>query len=212
MSVVIIDGISGSGKSRLLVGLQRLAQQRTPTYTKLFLTEHMTERFFERVNPSIPEVHAHVARLLRVVAEMEAIRAAGPFAQHDRILTMTLERLFLTLMSRGLMTMDFFAEEGELISATRMRHIFLMIPQGLIKDRIARSLLHRTKAWVDYVESLGGLTGAVTHFATQQEVMAEANARLPNTIERMTLEVSELTNLDDETLLEGLLWSHRSLS
>ena len=110
------------------------------------------------------------------------------------------------------MTADFFVQEAELIAATRMRHVFLVVPKELIEERIARSLSHRAKAWADYVDSLGGLPGAVAHFATQQAGMAEANARLPDTIERKTLEVTNLEQLKNHVLLEELLWPRRSLS
>ncbi|CAG9001645.1 MAG: hypothetical protein CENE_03668 [Candidatus Celerinatantimonas neptuna] len=212
MSAVIIDGISGAGKTLLLQGLQRVAQEQVPNYSKLIITEHMTERFFEKVTPSVCDVHTHVARILRLVDQLQLVRAAGPFATHDRILTIAVERLFLTLISRRLMTSDFFVQEAELIASLKLRHVFLVVPDEQIEERIARSLSHRTKAWADYVDSLGGLRGAVQYFSARQTDMTEANAQLPDSITRKTLEIFELEQLKDNELLEELLWSRHSLS
>jgi hypothetical protein len=187
-------------------------QEHVPNYTKLIITEHMTERFFEKASPSVRDVHTHITRILRLVEQMQSIHAAGPFAAQDRILTIIIERLFLTLMSRRLMDADFFVQETDLIAALRIRHFFLVVPKELIEERIARSLPYRSKAWADYVDNLGGLPGAVAHFTAQQASMAEANTLLPDAIERKTLEVTSLEQLKNHALLEELLWPRCSLS
>jgi hypothetical protein len=206
LTAIIIDGISASGKSILLQGLRLISEERATNFTKLFLTEHLTERFFEKEMPLRSGIHEHVARILRLVGEIQSMQAASPFADNKKILTITIERLFLTLLSRGLMTTDFFSEEAELVKKTDLKNIFLVVPKALIGERIAQSLIHRNQGWRDYIGRLGGLSGAISHFQAQQDTMWRANEALSKHISTEAIEVADLADLSDKNFLEGILW------
>lgn len=206
MSAIVVDGISASGKSLLLQGLQRISGESHPNCTKLILTEHLTERFFEKEVPSRAGIHHHVARILRLVNELQSIHAASPFFATPGIVTAMIERLFLTLMSRDLMSIDFFSEHAELVEATALRSVLLIVPEALIKDRIDQSLMHRNQGWRDYINRLGGLSGAALHFHRQQDAMRRANEALSAHIPTQILEIDNPAEIFEDKLLRGILW------
>ncbi|MEI7600735.1 MAG: hypothetical protein WCJ41_15615 [Aestuariivirga sp.] len=206
MSLLIIDGISCAGKSLLLANLQRVAQQGAVNFSKLFISEHLTERVFEGLAPTSSDVRAHTLRLLDVAYGLRSILSDSPFAERPRTLSMVIERLFLTFMSRGLLTLDFFAEHRELLHALAPRHVFLVVPEGEIERRIVDSMERRSPLWANFISSLGGAQTAAHRFATQQAAMASANAALPDTIAKLTFEISDLAFLSDPNFAEKLLW------
>jgi predicted ATPase len=205
MSIIVIDGISVSGKSVLLKALQRRVLDLWPNYSKLVLTEHLTERLFERRNASPAQVHLHVARVLRLAAELKAMQAEGPFSDNGAISTIMIERLFLTLMSRGLMTASFFSEHAVLVDSVELKSVFLFVPLDQIKDRIAQSLTHRKAGWIDFIASLGGVEGAAASFEKQQDEMRHLNENLRPYMQTQTIEVADTAELFVDATLDGIL-------
>lgn len=205
MAAIIVDGISASGKSFLLRALKRMSDDSSPNFTKLYLTEHLTERFFEQNLPPRLGIHEHVARILRLAGELQAIKAASPFSSNKNVVTIIIERLFLTLLSRELMNESFFDDHAELLNHVELKSVLLVIPEALIEERIARSMGERNQGWHDYIERLGGLRGATAHFLAQQERMLQANKFLTEYIASEVVEVVDVEMLSDNHLLGRLL-------
>lgn len=205
MSVVVIDGISASGKSLLLQALQRKALDQRPNFSTLVLTEHLTERFFENRNVSQTQVHLHVARILRVSDELKALQAESPFPEAGKRVTIMVERLFLTLMGRGLMTADFFSEHAALVESTAPQCVLLLVPPGQIEQRIAQTLTHRNTGWCAYIESLGGIERAAEHFERQQDKLLQLNELLSKYVPTHTIQVADTAELTRNAILEKFL-------
>lgn len=205
MSIVIVDGISAAGKSLLLQALQRTLIESRPNYAKFFLTEHFTERYFEKGDTSTESVHEHVLRILNILANVQAMHLEGPFSQKQKILTIVVERLFLTLMSRGMLTKEFFDGHGGFIQGLNIKNIFLYVPPDLIAKRIEKSLSHRNAQWHDFVLSLGGVEGAARHFLVQQEKMLALSDALQEFMTTHTVKVANVDVLSQPELLESLL-------
>ncbi|PWC12609.1 hypothetical protein [Brenneria corticis] len=135
----------------------------------------------------------------------EAMQDDSPLCRNDKILTLIIERLFLTLMSRGLMTIDFFGGiTAALVKQAKLHSIFLVVPPEHIKARIVQSLEHRNPGWVDFILSLGGIDQATSHFIKQQENMFSLNETI-STYKHAIIEVDDIADLSDETLLENIL-------
>lgn len=211
MVAVVVDGISASGKSLLLRAIKRASDDIGPNFTKLYLTEHLTERFFERATPSPAEVHAHVARLLRLAASLQAIQSASPFSGNDKVVTIVIERLFLTLLSRELMLETFFDEYAEVFRDVGLKSILLIIPDAAIEGRLARSITERNQAWRDHIDRLGGMPGATAHFRSQQLRMLQANELLSKHMECEIIEVADVGMFSDVQWISQSLWPSTSL-
>lgn len=202
MTTLVVDGISASGKSTLLAALQRHLLDTRPNYTKLLLSEHFTERWLEGRGA---DAEAHVSRVLRLVAELRQLQADGPFAGFDQVLCILIERLFLTLITRGLLTPDFVARQSALIDTARLRSVLLIVPPAEIAQRIATSLTHRSGRWVEYVDSLGGAGAAAGHFAQQQDRMLAANEGLGRHMPTRVIEVTDMELLTAPATLDALV-------
>jgi hypothetical protein len=197
----VVDGICGSGKSTILRTLQSVLGDDWPNFSKLHISEHLTERFFERVQPTQAAVHDHVARVLRIVCEVQAIHRSSIYATDVRATTITIERLFLTFASRKLLTDRFFREHTDLLSALELKSVLLIVPSELITDRIAETIRHRNQGWSDYIARLGGLSGAVEYFRQQQDAMLRANDMLAVHIPSQTLTVAHPEELTGRELV-----------
>lgn len=205
MTALIIDGISASGKSYLLRALKKHADEERPNFTKVHLTEHLTERFFEGKSLVSTDIENHVVDILNIVERLQRIKRDSPFANNAKVITITIERLFLTLMSRDLMNDEFFARHGDLIKQIDIRSLLLVIPDQLIKARLERSLIERNEGWRSYIAGLGGLSKAVDHFSAQQQRMKRAHSVIDAHLQATIVEVQDVSDLSNSKFLRGLL-------
>lgn len=110
MCITIVDGIPASGKSLYLHSCKRRHLSTNPNYSIHVLTEHFTERFLEKEVPINGLVAAHVLNIISIVKNLQRLHTEGPFSDNKDIQTIYVERLFLTLLSKSLLSMDFFDE------------------------------------------------------------------------------------------------------
>ena len=108
MSVFIIDGVSASGKSMFLATIQKQLLEKRQNFSKIILTEHLTERYFEDKEISVEAVNDHVINLLEVIKRISEFQENSRFKGNEKVVSVMVERLFLTLMSRSLLDFDFF--------------------------------------------------------------------------------------------------------
>ena len=205
MTLILIDGISASGKSLLLKNLQSKIIKERENYTKIILTEHMTERYFENKNLDVATIHDHVARILNLILEIQKIQDDSPFKGNEKVVTAVIERLFLTLMSRNLLTSHFFTEHDQLIQSLKIKNIFLYIPPDLIEQRIQTSLGHRNEKWEEFILKLGGVKSACNYFNAQQENMKICNEILSQHINTEMFIIDTLKKFQDENFLKDIL-------
>lgn len=207
MSALIIDGISASGKSFLLRALKQKSDQENPNFTKFHLTEHFTERFFEGKIFKKSDIDHHVVKVLTLVKDLQTIKRDSPFDRNIKILTITIERLFLTLMSRNLLSDNFFITHANIFECMDMRSVLLSIPEQIIEARLERSLLERNEGWRSYIVSLGGLARAVDHFKAQQDRMKHAHGIIAAHLPAMIIEVQDVSDLSEPAILGDFLWN-----
>lgn len=205
MTTIVVDGISASGKTTLMAALQQRMLDTRRNYSKLVLSEHLTERWLEGGAPDSAAVEAHVARLLRLAADLQQLYSDGPFAGTPQVLSVLIERLFLTLITRGLLAPDFAARQAPLIERVRLHGVLLVVPPAEIEERIAGSLEHRNPKWAEYIASLGGTRSAVDHFALQQQRMIAASDDLRRYMPTQVIEVTGVEVLVASSTLEALL-------
>ncbi len=188
MSVVIVDGISASGKTMFIKSVQETLYKECPNYSKLILTEHLTERFFEGKIIKTEDVTKHVLKILEAVALIKSFKEGGRFSDNEKILNIYIERLFLTLMSRGLLDISFFKKNSRLIERLQIKSILLYIPEELILHRLQNTLSHRNERWKNFLLSFGSLEKASLHFLKQQKKMHSLQRKLSPYIETEIIE------------------------
>lgn len=136
MSLIIIDWVSASWKSTALKRLQHELTETVPNYSKLFLSEHFTERFFEGKEKTKQSVQDHVRDIIQKVAAFHELHQNTRFHDSPLIFSMYLERLLLTFYSNDLIEDDIMIEMATLLSRLNAKHILLTIPSDLFEQRL----------------------------------------------------------------------------
>jgi hypothetical protein len=121
------------------------------------------------------------------------------------VLTIFIERLFLTFASRGLMSMTSLLDHAVSLSRVRTESVLLVIPPDQILERVQISLTHRGAAWAGYIEACGGAAEASGRFKRQQDEMLRLNEKLSPYMRTRTIEVADMQTLQDASVIEGLL-------
>ena len=192
MSLIIVDGVSASGKSIALKNIQKNLINNTPNFSKLIITEHLTERFFEDKLISKKKVLKHVDTILKNISNFTKIRLNSRFKDKSDVLTIYVERLILTFYSRGLIDSLSIDTLSPLLQELESKHYLLVIPNDSFRDRIESTLIYRNKFWKDYVSSLGGVNGAINYFKEQQDRMIEGSILLSKHIPAKIISIDDV--------------------
>lgn len=179
MPVVLVDGVSTSGKSIAIKKIQSKYSETIPNYSKLIITEHFTERYFEDKEISEETVKMHIKSIFEKIISFKELQNNSRFAKKDDILSVYIERLLLTFYSRGIIGETTFSNLAETFSMLDCTHYLLIIPLNSFKERLTSSLEIRNQFWSDYIHNkLGGLDKAVLHFRKQQDLMLKGSELL----------------------------------
>ena len=201
MSLTIIDGVSASGKSIALKEIQKALLEERLNFTKLILTEHLTERFFEDKKPTVSTVSAHVVDILKLVEKIFNIQKNSRFNGNNKVVTVFIERLFLTLMSRELIEESFFSDNEALLTGLDIHHVLLVVPDEHFKNRLESTLERRNKHWTHFINGLGGLNSAIDYFKSQQDQMIKANGSLSQYMKVSLIEVPDVDDIHVKQIL-----------
>lgn len=195
MSSIIIDGISNTGKTTLIKNIQtKIIETGKYKYSNFFISEHLTERFFEEKNVNVDMVAEHIINILNIIKSLNDFHANSPFSSKN-IVRIYIERLFATFYSRGLLTEEFFIKNGELISSLRIRHILLYISKNDLKNRLEETFKTRNDIWKNYVNANGGISKFVDDLLNKQDIMLNfSETILSKYVNSETISVS---NIDD---------------
>lgn len=193
MPVILVDGVSTSGKSVALRKIQSRYAKTIPNYSKLIITEHFTERYFEDKSVSQHAVEKHIQSILNTVVQFKTLQNSSPFAQKTAVLSVYIERLLLTFFSRNLIDENTFDQLANVFSVLDCKHYLLTIPVEHFEARLVSSLTRRNAFWSEYItHTLGGIYKAVIHFQKQQEKMLEGNAILSNYMQTAVITVDDV--------------------
>ncbi len=192
MAIILIDGVSASGKSAALQNLDSVWNKTTPCYSKLIITEHFTERYFEGKHISKATVTQHIESILDTIRQVKQLHDNSPFARKTEILNVYIERLLLTFYSRNLIDEQTISRFAEILSIWNSTHYLLIIPPSKFKVRLADTIERRNAVWKTYInDTLGGIDQAAFHFQAQQEAMLEGHSKLSKYMKTQVITVED---------------------
>ena len=168
MRGIILEGISASGKSSILTLIQQRILQEYPASTKLFISEHYTQRMLEHKletqNLTSDHIEDHVDKIISNLGMYQDMLNQSKFAGRlsGADVFVTIERLLLTfLATQGAITADYSEVSAKKqlgqLSELNIRQHLLVLSENTLRDHIARTLTHRNDQWAQYVESKGGI-------------------------------------------------------
>jgi hypothetical protein len=192
---IIVEGVTASGKSTILRSLQqRLAIER-PTTTKLFLSEHYTERVLEdaRANHTLTLAKAlqHITELVSTIEQINSWKVNGKFADisgNSEIIVLV-ERFYgahvANLESRGVpMSQTILQSVATLydrLASIGMSIAILTVQPELLPAPVADTRGNRNQKWSNYLDSIGDREAINAHFLRWQERLVSFYATLgPN--------------------------------
>ncbi|MBN9087694.1 MAG: hypothetical protein J0J01_12360 [Reyranella sp.] len=212
MAGLILEGVTGAGKTRLFHAIQAWLARNRASNTKLFLSEHYSERVLEARHKAGDlgegEVVAHPDGLLQPLSHLERLWSQSGFSAASgaaRVVTV-IERFLLGHMANMKCRQpDRWpaayapAIEGlyRRADALGLRTIVLVLPAGVLAERIRSTRAHRNAAWSAFLDSFGRDDAAIAHFAHWQALMLELIARLPPIVQPKIVDMSDVTRPED---------------
>lgn len=164
MRGIIIDGVTASGKTSVLKILKQSLEASKPEMSKIFLSEHYTQRMLEHKKESgdlcFNDVKIHINEILNSLKVYDAMLKKSKFNNDPRgaELLVVLERFFLTHMIELNLNNE---EEKYLLNIYNeleeynVKQFLLVIPEELMRDRIMSTLKYRNEYWEQFLYSLG---------------------------------------------------------
>ena len=203
----IIEGVVASGKTTFIKELEHIFANRHPARTKVFISEHYTERVLEneKAKRSLT-AQATIDLASRIVEELEGIAAwksESKFChnQGNAVIDSTLER-FLGSHYANLKIINLWhsnsQDESRIIDIYNRLEILgfsvviLKLPDSLISQAVASTKLYRNAAWCQYLETIGNDEEVGSYYLNWQNKLLEFYNTLSEHIEIKILMVDPL--------------------
>ena len=174
MSKIIIEGVCATGKSLLFKELSR-SEEYLEKQTKIQLSEYLTERIIENLNPTVEE---RVSLLEGYVDIFERIHNNFYNSRFKNTKSPRVKPAFLIErfhLTHAVEVSDFnpFKEIDERLNAMGFELIILTMKKDIFKERLEDTFSRRPKTWYNYIMSFGGLEGACKRYISMQEKLLE---------------------------------------
>lgn len=211
----IIEGITGMGKSVIFARLQEKLAQWAPANTKLYFSEHYTERVLEAerkqgtLTPG--QVIAHGHDLLGVPAMLAQKKDASIFAGRagNAEPVVVFDRFVLGLlaeMEKDAVAAGSLAELYGLADRLGLARIILRTAPEHVAQRVISTRLHRNAAWAAHLERLGDDATLAAHFVAMQDRLLDFVDRHGAVIKPQFIDVeADMGVADLHALADGLV-------
>jgi thymidylate kinase len=203
---VIIEGITGSGKTRLVGHLQRVLATRAPANTKLFIGEHYTERALEHLQEAgtlvPPTVIAHLHGLFGLLDPLRAAKQRSRFRDHagNTTVLVIMERFLLGRIAimrihdpeTWKLTPELVASITELYRRADecgLRRVILRVTPEAIRERVLSTRHHRNAAWCEHLAAQGDDDAIVQRYVREQNLLLEPSEALRSVVEPVYVDV-----------------------
>jgi hypothetical protein len=212
MAGIILEGVTGVGKTRLFHAIQAWLAENRASNTKLLLSEHYSERVLEarRKVGALAEdqVVAHLDKLLQPLRDLEGLwahsgfpPAAGParvVAVIERFLIGQVVHMRCHQPHRWPNTCA-PAIEGLYREASTLglRTVVLVLPADRLAERIRSTRAHRNAAWSAFLDGFGNDGAAIAHFERWQALMHETVEQWRAVVQPEIVDMSDVTGTND---------------
>lgn len=182
MKGIILDGVAAAGKSTILQFLQSRITQEKSGSTKIFISEHYTQRVLEdklhsgQLDATI--LAQHIDTLIRGLGEYQAMLQNSKFAPNPSRAEAytTIERFLLTYFATRpnmleAYTIDRARSQFKQIASFGISHYLVVLSPERIRSNITKTLTHRNEHWAAHIESKGGLEKAVEEYIGWQGLL-----------------------------------------
>jgi hypothetical protein len=183
MRGVIIEGVTASGKSSLFRLLQGRLFLERPSNTKLFLSEHYTERLLEDSKAKRTLTYdtclAHIKEITKTLAHLASWKATSKFGSvaGNAEIFVLVERFLgahfanLQLADNAPLPDAILAaaiDIYEVLSEMGISVVLLTVRADRLSAALEDTRIRRNRAWNEYLESIGDSQAVSAYFARWQ--------------------------------------------
>lgn len=184
MKGIIIDGVAAAGKSATLQRLQTRIIREKEGSTKLFVSEHYTQRVLEDKMYSgqldAVTLAKHIDSLILGLGEYQEMLAKSKFSlKPSRAeVYVTIERFLLTYFATLPAILERYTlakarHQFEQLASYGIAHYLIVLSQKKIQENVAKTLTHRNAHWAAHIEMKGGLQKATQEYIAWQEKLLD---------------------------------------
>ncbi len=178
MRGIIIDGVAGSGKSSILNYIQRKIQEKYPSSTKFFISEHYTERMLEHLRDEKKlngfHIKSHISRIIENLRMYQQMLDKSKFSQNPQgaDIFVTLERFLLTHFTSMDIENEYTIDEAKshlnILNNLGIKQIVLVVPESRLKESILSTMNHRNERWKEHLYSRGTEKEIIAYYSNWQ--------------------------------------------
>jgi thymidylate kinase len=198
MRGIIIDGVVASGKSSIIRYVQRELVELYPQRSKLFLSEHYTERMLEglRENGQLngKRTKEHIQSILETFQKYNQMLLNSKFNSENgnAELILVIERFILThlasLKDRRGYSLKEVQEHLLTVKKYNIKQIVLVIPECKLNKRLMSTIRYRNDNWKRYLYSNGNEEQIIETFRQWQNKLINYANSFSNLIDTTIIE------------------------
>lgn len=175
MKGIIPDGVAAAGKSTTLQYLQTRIIQEKVGSTKLFISEHYTQRMLEGKLHSgeltAPMHKEHIDILIKGLVSYQGMLENSKFAANPSRAEAftTIERFLLTFFATlpdmlKMYTVETARQQFKQLGSSGFVHYLLVLSPEKIRENVSRTFTHRNASWTTHIEFNGGLEKVIAEY------------------------------------------------
>jgi len=201
MRGIIIDGVAASGKSSILRLFQKKLMESKPNMTKIFLSEHYTERMLEHLKEDGTlngyHISDHVDKIIGTLNVFQKMLSESKFKDEPRgaDAIAILERFILThfasLEIEDTYGIELAKKHFQTLNSMGIIQIALIIPRDKLKDRIISTISYRNDAWKEYLFSKGSEEDIISGYQDWQDRFIRYLNEFKSSIKTFEIEVKD---------------------
>lgn len=204
MKGIILDGVAAAGKSTTLQYLQSRIILEKAGSTKLFISEHYTQRVLEeKIHSGVLDaatLAAHIDLIVHGLGEYQQMLDSSKFAQKPARaeIFVTVERFLLTYFATLPDILESYTKQKMRHQFTELAsfglaHYLLVLSPEKIRENISKTLAHRNAMWASHIESKGGLEKAVEEYVAWQQHLLDFSRYCVSDIRTEIIELKDQT-------------------
>ncbi|MEP7166449.1 MAG: hypothetical protein ABI758_00540 [Candidatus Woesebacteria bacterium] len=207
MQGIIIDGVASAGKTSVLKILQNKILENKFSSSKLFISEHYTQRMLEQAveNHEISGlmVQKHITTLIKSLDVYHKMLIRSKFALDPRGAEafVTIERFILTYLATQPSLVEGYglkkiAKHFKHMNKMNIKQYIFTLSSQNIEKNVSQTLKHRNKGWADYINARGGIKTVCSDYILWQENIVNFAHQFSGSIN------TEIVNLDNNNYEE----------
>ena len=200
MRGLILDGVTAVGKTSVLKHLHDLIDQRHSGTTRLYISEHYTQRVLEdrmeRQNLSPTQLAGHASGIIKQLEYFHRQLAVSKFIQNPTGADayVTVERFLLTYFTADRALLDGYtlrraSSHFRRLARCNIAQIVLVLSDDQLEQNIRSTLVHRNEVWLHYIDRLGGIEAAISSLQASQKRLRELSNMFKRVIPTTELSV-----------------------